>query len=286
MVLVNPNGLLIGRTAQLNVNSLVVSALDAIDFDAASGRYRFSSSRNDIGAVINEGSITAQPGGSVTLLGGRVSNSGTIVADYGTVNLAAGRAATLDLAGDGLLRLEVSDALLTNPGGVASAVENNGTVRADGGHVLLTAGAVKNVFANLVNNSGVVRASRIDNSGGTIELLGPGGTVVSSGTLDAAGGDAASTGGTVEVLGDRVGLLGNAVVDVSGAVGGGTALIGGDYHGANPTVLDATRTYVSAGATIDADAGMQGDGGHVVVWSNDLTRYDGSLSAKGGTLWG
>ena len=42
VVLVNPNGFLIGRTAQLNVNSLVVSSLDAIGFDAVSGRYRFS----------------------------------------------------------------------------------------------------------------------------------------------------------------------------------------------------------------------------------------------------
>ena len=66
VVLVNPNGLLIGRSAQLNVNSLVVSSLDAIDFDAASGRYRFSTNRLDPGAVINEGSITAGPGGSVT----------------------------------------------------------------------------------------------------------------------------------------------------------------------------------------------------------------------------
>src|SRR5690349_12098749 len=197
VVLVNPNGLLIGRTAQLNVNSLVVSSLDAIDFDAASGRYRFSATRNDPGAVINDGSITAGPGGSVTLLGGRVSNTGSIVADFGTVNLAAGRAATLDLAGDGLLRLEVSSDVFTNSSGSASAVENSGSVQANGGQVLLTANAVKDVFANLINNTGVVRANRIDNTGGTIRLLGPEGKVLSSGTLDASSGDGTSTGGSV-----------------------------------------------------------------------------------------
>src|SRR3954462_1873996 len=51
VVLVNPNGLLIGRTAQINTSSLVVSSLDAIDFDASSGRYRFSTNRLDPGAV-------------------------------------------------------------------------------------------------------------------------------------------------------------------------------------------------------------------------------------------
>ncbi|MEP7243172.1 MAG: filamentous hemagglutinin N-terminal domain-containing protein [Gammaproteobacteria bacterium] len=286
VVLVNPNGLLIGRTAQINVNSLVVSSLEAIDFDAASGRYRFATSRNNTGAVINEGSITADRGGSVTLLGGRVGNSGSIVADFGTVNLAAGRAATLDLAGDGLLRLEVDADLLANRDGAGSAVDNSGSIQAAGGRVLLTASAVQDVFANLVNNAGVVRANRIDNTGGVITLMGPSGTVLSSGTLDASAGDAVSTGGSVAVLGDHVGLVGNSRVDVSGATGGGTALIGGDYQGSNPNVLNATRTYVSSGTTLDADAGARGDGGRVIVWANDFTRYDGSLSARGGTLSG
>jgi len=284
VVLINPNGFLIGRTATLNVNSLVVSSLDAIDFDASSGRYRFSSISNP-GAVINEGTITAGRGGSVTLLGGQVSNSGSIVADFGTVNLAAGRAATLDLAGDGILRLEVDQQLLTNSG-AGSAVENSGSIRATGGQVLLSASAVKDVFANLINNTGVVRANRIDNTGGTIELRGPGGEVTSSGTLDASAGDDKSTGGTVSVLGEHVGLFGNAVVDVSGATGGGTALIGGDYHGANPDVLNARRTYVSTGSTIDADAGTTGDGGHVVVWADEFTRFGGSINARGGTSSG
>ncbi len=280
VVLVNPNGLLIGRTAQLNTNSLVVSSLDAIDFDATSGRYRFSTNRLDPGAVVNEGSITAGPGGSVTLLGGRVSNAGSIVADYGTVNLAAGRAATLDLAGDGLLRLEVGENLLSNGSGAVAAVENSGNIQANGGQVLLTANAVRDVFANLINNSGVVRANRIDNTGGTISLVGPEGTVISSGTLDASAADTMSTGGSVEMLGERVGLTGNALVDVSGATGGGTALIGGDYQGKNPDVLNAQRTYVGVGATINADAGASGDGGKIIVWSDDFTRFDGSISAR------
>lgn len=285
VVLVNPNGFLIGRTATLNVNSLVVSSLDAIDFDAGSGRYRFSSVANP-GAVINQGTITAGRGGSVTLLGGQVSNSGSIVADFGTVNLAAGRTATLDLAGDGLLRLEVDSGLLANSSGAASAVENTGSIQANGGRVLLTASAVNDVFSKLVNNTGVVRANRIDNSGGTIELLGPGGEVVSSGTLDASAGDDHSTGGSVSVLGKYVGLFDEAVVNVSGATGGGTALIGGDYHGANPDVLNAQQTFVSSAATISADAGATGNGGHVVVWSDDQTHYEGNINARGGTAAG
>src|SRR6185295_5761405 len=100
-------------------------------------------------------------------------------------------------------RLEVNSELLANGGGT-SAVENRGTIQANGGQVLLTANAVQDVFANLINNTGVVRANRIDNTGGTIRLLGPDGVVQSSGTLDASAGDATSTGGSVSMLGNRV----------------------------------------------------------------------------------
>ena len=286
VILVNPNGMLFGRSAQLNVGSLVASSLDVIGFDAATGRYTFGTSRTDVGAIVNDGAISAARGGSVTLLGGRVANNGSIIADFGTVNLAAGRAATLDLAGDGLLRLEVDGELLSNNAGASAAVENGGVIEATGGQVLLTAQAVDDVFANLVNNTGVVRANRIDNSGGTIRLMGAGGTVRSSGVLDASAGDVVSGGGTVEMLGKHVGLFESAVVDVSGATSGGTALIGGDYQGKNPNVLNAERTYVSSDANIRADAGLSGDGGRVIVWADEITRFSGSISARGGALSG
>jgi filamentous hemagglutinin family protein len=286
VILVNPNGMLFGPSAQLNVGALVASSLEVIGFDAATGRYAFGTSRANPGAILNEGLISAAPGGSVTLLGGRVSNTGSIIADFGTVNLAAGRSATLDLAGDGLLRLEVDADLIANESGAASAVENGGSIQASGGRVLLSAQAMDGVFANLVNNTGVVRANRIDNSGGVIRLLGADGTVRSSGVLDASAGDAVSTGGRVEVLGEYVGLFDNARVEVSGATGGGTALIGGDYQGKNPTVLNARRTYVGADAVIDADAGTRGDGGRVIVWADEITRFGGHVSARGGVFGG
>ncbi|MGH8261503.1 MAG: filamentous hemagglutinin N-terminal domain-containing protein, partial [Steroidobacteraceae bacterium] len=286
VVLVNPNGILFGRTAQLNVGSLIASSLELTGFDPTTGRFSFQSLSGRPGAIDNEGTITAAKGGSVALLGGTVLNNGLIVADYGTVGLGAGKVATLDFYGDGLLRLQVSGTLDANPSGAGAAVQNAGRIQADGGQVLLTASATQDVFASAVNNSGVVRASRIENVGGTIELSGPNGVVENSGTLDASGTGAASTGGTVQVTGYEVGLFGNSAINVSGNAGGGTALIGGDLHGANPGVQDAFRTYVGPGASIDADALTTGNGGKVVVWSDDVTRYFGSLSARGGAVAG
>ncbi|NER93483.1 MAG: filamentous hemagglutinin N-terminal domain-containing protein [Symploca sp. SIO1B1] len=109
--------------------------------------------------------------------------------------------------------------------------------------------------------------------GQTLRLQG--GTVKLTGSLTAPGG-------RVEVLGNRVGLLGDAEIDVSGVNGGGTALIGGDYQGQGE-VPRAIRTYISPDARINADALTNGDGGRVIVWADDITRFYGKISARGGS---
>jgi len=109
--------------------------------------------------------------------------------------------------------------------------------------------------------------------GQTLRLQG--GTVQLTGSLTAPGG-------RVEVLGNRVGLLGDAEIDVSGVNGGGTALIGGDYQGQGE-VPQAIRTYISPDARINADALTNGDGGRVIVWADDITRFYGEISARGGS---
>ncbi|MBW4696267.1 MAG: filamentous hemagglutinin N-terminal domain-containing protein [Lyngbya sp. HA4199-MV5] len=109
--------------------------------------------------------------------------------------------------------------------------------------------------------------------GQTLSLLGN--TVINTGSLTASGG-------IVEVLGDRVALLDAARIDTSG-IAGGTVLIGGDVQGRGPA-LNATQTVVGSGVAIAADGvGPVATGGQVVVWSNNSTRFSGSVSARGGT---
>jgi hypothetical protein len=70
-------------------------------------------------------------------------------------------------------------------------------------------------------------------------------------------------------------------IDASGANGGGTVLIGGDYQGKG-IVPNATRTLVNSDSVINADSLLDGDGGRVIVWANDITGFYGSISAGGG----
>ncbi|CAN1212732.1 hypothetical protein TUMEXPCC7403_21175 [Tumidithrix helvetica PCC 7403] len=103
-----------------------------------------------------------------------------------------------------------------------------------------------------------------------------GGSISSTGVLTAPGG-------TVQVLGSHVSLLNNALIDVSGANGGGTVLIGGDYQGKG-TVPNASETHVDRGVTISADALQNGNGGRIIIWADKLTEFYGTVTAKGVNL--
>lgn len=273
--LINPNGILFGTGSQVNVSGLVASTLDVSDASLNSASRSFSG--NGTGSVVNQGSIN---GRYVALLGNTVSNQGSITANGGAAALGAGSAVTLTFADNSLVHMQVDQSTLDNLAG------NGGLIRADGGMVLMSAGAKNALLASVVNNTGVIEARSVQNVNGAIVLDGGNsGTVGNSGTLDASGKNAGETGGTVKALGGTVDLLAGSNIDVSGDAGGGTALIGGNFHGAGPE-QNASTTTVATGAVINADAIGGGNGGNVAVWSDEHTSVDGTISARGGTHGG
>ncbi|MBW3567744.1 MAG: filamentous hemagglutinin N-terminal domain-containing protein, partial [Proteobacteria bacterium] len=280
VILVNANGIYFGQSAAVNVGALIASGMDINPDAFMNGDWTFANADGSTGGlIVNHGLLQAAEGGSVSLFGGGIRNTGTILANYGSINLAAGEQVTIDFDGDGLIQFAVDGELLENAYGLDAAVSNSGTLQADSGRVLLSAASANNVFAQVVNNEGVIQANGVTTDGGRVFLTGSGGDVINTGNITAT--SETGKGGEVHLLGDRVGLFGDALVDVSGATGGGTALIGGDYQGGNG-VQTASHTAIGTNAVIRADATDTGNGGKVIIWSDDTTRFLGAVSARGG----
>jgi filamentous hemagglutinin family protein len=276
--LINPNGILFGAGAQVNVGGLVASTLDLDDASLGLAGRRFAGTGT--GSVVNQGQITAAEGGYVAFVGNHVANQGQVVAPRGTVALGGGNDVTLTFADNRLLSLRVDASTLDN------LADNGGLLRADGGAVLLSAGARDALVASVVNNTGVIEARSVLEVDGTIVLDGGVlGAVASSGTLDASGRSAGASGGTVKVLGHAVTLADGSVTDVSGQRGGGTVLVGGNFYGAGPE-QNAQSATIASNAEIRADALSMGSGGKVAVWSDGDTGFNGRISAKGGQAGG
>ncbi|MBK7262569.1 MAG: filamentous hemagglutinin N-terminal domain-containing protein [Rubrivivax sp.] len=292
--LVNPFGVMFGPGARVDVANLVASTLNISDADWQARRYSLLGGPG-AGAVTNQGEIRTTLGGHVLLVGGSVGvrNEGLIEADGGQVMLAAG--ASVDLADSSTPQVAVR---LTAPAGEAM---NLGRILAAGGRVDLQAA--------MVNQQGIVRADQLAGGvGGKVNLVateqlslaagsrtsadgGRGGEVVlQAATTLVAGAVSAEgrqgQGGSVKILGERVGLLAGADVSASGSTGGGEILVGGGLQGKDASVPNARAAYVDAGAVLRADAGQRGDGGRIILWSDETTRAFGQFSARGGSAGG
>ncbi|MYN04448.1 filamentous hemagglutinin N-terminal domain-containing protein [Pseudoduganella sp. DS3] len=254
--LVNPQGVLFGAGAQVDVGGLVASSLGLSDQSFLSGSYAFRA-EGAAGAVRNEGAIRA-PGGVVALLAPTVVNSGSISAQGGSVALAAGRAVGLDFRGDGLITVRVEQ------GALDALAENQGLLQADNGQVLLTARAAEALARSTVNNSGVVQARGLVADGGSIRLVGDG--QVYAGTLDASA--AKGHGGSVAIEGGRVALDGTLRAD--GLRGGSVAV--------------KAAGELSNAAELSA-AGSAGQGGSIVLASGAglVENSAASASVRGAT---
>ena len=270
--LVNPNGVLFGAGASVNVAGLVASTLNISDGDFGAGRYSFTRGNAAPASVVNEGHLQAAPRGVIALVGSTASNRGTIEAPLGTAALASGKTVTLDFQGDGLTQLRVTEADLQ------ALAANTGTLAADGGRVLMLADAIQ-ATGFVVNQGGIVRARSLTQGPGGVLIAGGAGDVSVSGSIETRG-DSGRRGGDVTLSGRNVGLLEQGRIDASGDRGGAhVALVASAVAGQGGVVA------VARDARIAVDAGTQGNGGRIDL-SGASTRALGSFSARGGSLGG
>ncbi len=293
IILVNQSGVNFYKGAQVNAAGVMVSAAGISNQNFMAGVMKFDQLGKPDAKVSNAGTITVKQAGLAALVAPQVANSGTITARLGHVVLAGAKSATLDLYGDGLLSLDVSNQVTQAPRGpdgkpATALVTNTGVVIADGGTVQLTARAADGIVQNLVQAGGKIRAATVGDHTGTVALNGVGGSIVVEGQLSAPGNAPGTKGGAIEVVSNgNVGVTSKARIAASGKTGGGIIAIGTtlDRAKGGPGVtaaMTATNVTVQQGATIAANAATNGPGGRVAILSQDTTRMAGTISAKGG----
>ena len=288
--LVNQNGIFIGPSASIDVKSLVASTLNITDNDFKAGRINFNGGPL-AGRIENQGAIRTPAGGSIYLIAPDVTNSGVLHAPNGDILLAAGQqvslvesttpeiAVVVSAPGNEVLNLGRIIAEAGRIGIYGGLIRHRGIVSADSA-VMDKTGAVYFQATKDITLDKDSRTTANGPRGGSVTVHSTEGTTLVSGAVEAKG--SSDRGGTVQLLGARVGVIDAAQIDASGENGGGTVLVGGDYQGKNPAVQNADGTYFGKDAVIKADALQSGDGGKVILWGNNATRFYGSISPAPG----
>lgn len=271
VLLVNPNGVVIGKNASIDVGGLVASTAHVKDnfmkeFGNSTGAFTLGGVSD--GKIINEGTINAE-GGLVALHAAKVENSGTITSNGGSVLMAAADTLTLTPDTDGKLNFTVDGKVAE-----ASAL-NKGAITADGGTIVMTADSASDVMSTVVNNEGTLQARTLrKNEKGQILLEGNDkGQVEVSGTLDASGTENGQDAGNIKVIGQKTIVHDGTNLLAKGDVNGGKIETSGD-------VLDL-------GDNLNIDAkGVNGKAGEwlldpldVIIADSDPTgtsNYDGA----------
>ncbi|MBP0018786.1 MAG: CHAT domain-containing protein [Cyanobacteria bacterium SBLK] len=329
--LLNPAGIVFGTGASLNVpGDFTATTATGISFgenhwfNVFGGNHyrnlngiptRFSFDLERSGTIVNAGNLTLNLDRNLTLLGGRVINTGTLAAEGGNILISA-------VPGESTIRI-------SQPGNLLS-LEIEPPRDSQGNLLPFEAIALPELLTGTdigltANDDGTVQF----NDSGTIVPFSVG-TTLSSGIIDSSG--MTGQGGTVHFLGEKVALLDNASIDVSGETGGGNVRIGGDYLGqhslasaadagsdrylgqhslswcafpcdfrrrgvaplasaadagsdrylGNGYIPNARFNFGGENVSINANARNTGDGGTVIIWSDEATRFYGNISARGG----
>lgn len=286
----NPAGVIFGAEASLNIPAaLTVTTATRIGFEPgwfnAFGNNNYSNlignpntfqfALEESGSIVNAGKLQLQPGQNLTLLGGTIINTGELMVSGGKITLAAvEEAGIIRLSQTGhLLNLEI-DSTAINP------TENEITL------VPLSLPELLTGKSELIASDVTVLAD------GTVQLTASAtpipidsGTTIVSGVVDVSQKDEhQNISGEINILGQTVGLI-DTEINASGLTGGGTIRIGGDYRGGS-NLPQANRTIIDSNSNIIADAWQSGNGGEVIIWSQDLTRFLGNISAQSSTANG
>jgi filamentous hemagglutinin family protein len=268
LFLFNPSGILFGSNAQLNLaGDFTASTASTVSFgdktwtDSANFSTLIGSptsfSFDGIGAIINAADLAVEPGKTINLFASNVVNTGSLTAEQGKIQIMA-------VPGTNNLRLSQTGQILD-----LEFAAPEGNLVATNLAELLTGSDLETGLDINVNGNVILDANQ------SIVNAQSGATTI-TGSLDTTG----TIGGDIGIFGQNIVLV-DANLDASGINGGGEILVGGEYQGQG-NLPRAAITVVDMNSELKASATDTGNGGRVIVWSDDQTDFDGYIFAKGG----
>ena len=288
--LINPNGILFGQGARIDVNGLIASTLNLSNQDFLAGRYNFTAGIR-AGSIENQGTITTPMGGQVYLIAPDIKNSGIINSPKGDVILAAGHSVQLVDSANPFIAVTVS--------APENSVVNLGQIIADSGRI--------GIYGGLISQKGLVKADSAVSEGGKIFLKATkaieladtsvisadgtkggqiivkteengqiSGTLIGRGLLSAQGDGSKDSGGFIETSAAKVDLNGIRVK----TKGGNWLIDPTDYTIAADDPLDGS-SYMS-NTTLSTNLAdnsiliqtLPGGGGNGDIFVNDAVSWD------------
>jgi filamentous hemagglutinin family protein len=267
LILINPNGILFGRDAKIDVGSLIASTLDLKSADFLD-QDCWGFSNDSMARIDNFSTILSE--GDLVFLSVAINNEGALMAPRGSVSIGAG--------GKILFRPHEERRIAIQPSSdLGFRFENSGLIQAEKVEISLEGNLSQLAF----HHSGNIDVLGAEGRKGEIFLTVPRGDVLIEGGAFSARNDDGS-GGRIHIFGQRIALTENSLIDVSAVKGGGEILLGGDFQGRNTYAQNAESLYVGPETLISANALEQGNGGRTIVWADKTAQFLGYLSAQGG----
>jgi filamentous hemagglutinin family protein len=267
--LINPNGIIIGKTGVIDVNGFLASTLD-LDPQLFLQGDGLHFSGETTASIKQMGVIRAQ-GANIYLLAPTIENTGTITAPNGKIVIAAAK--DVWIHPDEYKKVFISS---SSKRSLEEGFSNQGDIQAANVEIY----ADGNLYSVAINQKGLINADGIKEIDGEIYL------VAEKGTIDCTGSCTATQknrGGTIEINSGTIALQEGSCLDVSHSIQGGNIFVGKKEETLRAPV---ENVLIDKGALLKGDSLSQGDGGHIHIWSQNHTEFLGQISAMGGPLGG
>ncbi|MFA6502613.1 MAG: filamentous hemagglutinin N-terminal domain-containing protein, partial [Parachlamydiales bacterium] len=260
LFLLNPNGILIGQSGQIDVGSFIASTLNLSD-SAFINNDEFTFLGESKASIVNLGNIKSAK--DVFLISKQIDNENQIDAS-GKIGFGAGLNILLKPNEDHSIYIlagiaDEKEDFGINDQGILKASEIE--IKADG-----------NLYKLAINDSSTMDATSLEEANGEIYLVAKNGNIKIDGSKIAA--KKGNNGGTVEVLADVVEIQKDSKIDASNTENGGVINIGC----LNDDVLSRSKEIlINESVVIDASCQKNGKGGSIKITSDENASILGNI---------